>query len=151
MCTGNNLSRLKSIKCFDASINAPTYRRPVWPDIVVQSSRNVSKSCPKSSIGSFYIRVRFFNVAQKLPIFWATFVRHFVAKNFQKSPNLVTLWRRLTLKPEQTFRVELLRHLEQEIRFSGSGIKVDGNVADQDGDRDDQIRREKSVQIDSEL
>ena len=55
------------------------------------------------------------------------------------------------MKPEQTFRVELLRHLEQEIRFSGSGIEVDWNVADQDGDRDDQIRREKSVQIDSEL
>ena len=28
----------------------------------------------------------------KYPIIWATFVRIFVAKNFQKSPNLVTLY-----------------------------------------------------------
>ena len=28
---------------------------------------------------------------KKLPIIWATFARNFVAKNIQKSPNLVTL------------------------------------------------------------
>ena len=32
-----------------------------------------------------------FKIAQKSPIFWATLESKFVAKNFQKSPNLVTL------------------------------------------------------------
>ena len=32
-----------------------------------------------------------FLIAQKSTIFWATFVSKFVAKNFQKLPNLVTL------------------------------------------------------------
>ena len=33
----------------------------------------------------------FFRVAKKLTNIWATFKRQFVAKNFRKSPNLVTL------------------------------------------------------------
>ena len=28
---------------------------------------------------------------KKLPIIWATFVKNFVARNFKKSPDLVTL------------------------------------------------------------
>ena len=33
----------------------------------------------------------FQNSHKKLPIVWASFARYSVAKNFQKSPNLVTL------------------------------------------------------------
>ena len=36
----------------------------VWPDVGVKSSLNVSKSCPKSSLSCFNIRVRFFKIAQ---------------------------------------------------------------------------------------
>ena len=39
----------------------------------------------------FYIKERFLKIAKKFPIIWATFVRNFVAENFQKSHNLVTL------------------------------------------------------------
>ena len=53
---------------------------------------NFSKSCPKSSQCSFYLRVRFFKIAQKVAAnHLGFFGRYSVAKNFQKSPNLVTL------------------------------------------------------------
>ena len=63
----------------------------VWPDVRVKSSPIFSKSCPKCSKCSFFIRVRFFKIAQKVPIISASFARNFVANNFPKSPNLVTL------------------------------------------------------------
>ena len=67
-------------------------RPSVWPDVGVKSSPIFSKSCPKCSQCRFYIRVRFFKIAtKKLSIIWASFGKSFVAKNFQKSPNLVTL------------------------------------------------------------
>ena len=37
---------------------------PVWPDVGVKSSPNFSKSYPRSSHNSFYVRVRFFKIAQ---------------------------------------------------------------------------------------
>ena len=64
----------------------------MWPDNGIKSSPNVSKSYPRSSRISFYKRVRFFKIAKKVPIIWATFDRNFVTNNYQKSPNLVTLW-----------------------------------------------------------
>ena len=67
------------------------HRRPVWPDVGVKSCPNVTKSHSRSSQISFYIRVRFFKIAQRVAIILATFARDFVTKNFQKSPNLVTL------------------------------------------------------------
>ena len=66
-------------------------RPSVWPDVGVKSSPIFSKSCPKCSQCRFYIRVRFFKIAQRVAIILATFARDFVTKNFQKSPNLVTL------------------------------------------------------------
>ena len=62
-----------------------------WQEVGVKSSPNVSKSYPRSSHNSFCIRVRYFKISQKLLIIWASFSRNFVTKNFQKSPNLVTL------------------------------------------------------------
>ena len=38
----------------------------VRPDVGVKSSPNVSKSCPNSSNGNFYKRMRFFKNAQKV-------------------------------------------------------------------------------------
>ena len=51
-------------------------------------SPNNTKRCPKSSHSSFYVKVRFFKITQKVR---ATFVRNFVPKKFQNSPNLVIL------------------------------------------------------------
>ena len=59
----------------------------VWPGVGVKSSQNVSKSCPNSSNSSFTKEWRFSNC----PKTCQSFVRKFVTKNFQKSPNLVTL------------------------------------------------------------
>ena len=67
-----------------------TAKPTVWPD-GVQSRQNASKCCPNSSHTSFYIQWSFTKYPKKSPIFWATFVRKFVTKSFQKSPNLVTL------------------------------------------------------------
>ena len=64
----------------------------VWPEAGVKSSPNVSKSCLKSSKSSFYIRVRFFKIAPKVANHLGYFCWNFVAKNFKKSPNLVTLF-----------------------------------------------------------
>ena len=60
-------------------------------DIGVKSSPNVPKSCPQSGNSSFYLRMIFLKLHKKFPIIWATFVKKFVTKTFQKSPNLVTL------------------------------------------------------------
>ena len=45
----------------------------------------------KNSHSSFYLKSDFFKMDQKLQNIWITLVRKCVAKNFQKSPNLVTL------------------------------------------------------------
>ena len=40
---------------------------------------------------AFYIKMTLHNSPKKSPYIWATFVRNFLTKNLQKSPNLVTL------------------------------------------------------------
>ena len=52
---------------------------------------NLSKNCPKRSNGSFSLKVMSFENPKKLSSILATFERKIVPKNFQKSPNLVTL------------------------------------------------------------
>ena len=42
-------------------------------------------------VATFVYKVIIYKIAQNTPIFWDTFVRKFGDKNFQKSPNLVTL------------------------------------------------------------
>ena len=57
-----------------------------------KSCPNVSKSCLNNIHSSFYINWSFFKkIAQKSAIYLGYFCE-FVAKNFQKSPNLVTLF-----------------------------------------------------------
>ena len=51
---------------------------------------------PKSSQSSVYFTVMSFDKAQIVTKFWATFARKFVTKNFQTSPNLVTLMEMLS-------------------------------------------------------
>ena len=68
-----------------------SYLKPVWPGI--KCSPNSSKSCSKSSQNSFFLLfnwVMFSKIAQTSQNISANFVK-FVAKNFLKSPNLVTL------------------------------------------------------------
>ena len=52
----------------------------------------IAKTFPKVRIlVSTYLSEVFQNCLKVFQIIWVTFVRNFVAKNFQKSPNLVTL------------------------------------------------------------
>ena len=53
------------------------------------------KSAPKSMQELFYSNIMFFlkKEPKMLPHIWDTFVSKFVGKNFQKQPNLVTLFR----------------------------------------------------------
>ena len=45
----------------------------VWPDVGEKVAQFFSKSCPKSSPCSFYIRVRFLRIAQKVANYWGFF------------------------------------------------------------------------------
>ena len=72
-------------------IKWPSRLLAVWPDVGIKSSPIFSKSCPKSTQCSFCIRVRFFEITQKVANHLASFACNFVAKNFKKLPNLVTL------------------------------------------------------------
>ena len=56
-------------------------------DQMLEYSPNVSKSYPRSSHSSFYIRMRFFKITQKVANNLGYFARNFVTKNFKKSPN----------------------------------------------------------------
>jgi len=57
-----------------------------------------------------------------------------------------------TLKPKQVFSVEFFGHLQQKFRsVSVSGLRLDGNISDQDGDDQFKIRSKESVRINSEL
>ena len=56
-----------------------------------KSSPFFSKKCPKSSQCSFYIRVKFFKIAQKLPIICAYFAKNFVTF---KNHSIWSHWRR---------------------------------------------------------
>ena len=61
------------------------YSSTVWPDVVVKSSPNVSKSCPKSSNSSFVHKIKVFQHCPKsCQSFWATFVTNFVAQELSK-------------------------------------------------------------------
>ena len=63
--------------------------RPEWPDVGVKSRLIFSKNYPHL----FNVKSPFFHHCQKLlKHIWVTFARRFVHRNFQKSPNLVTLW-----------------------------------------------------------
>ena len=50
-----------------------------------------SKVGQKVNTFFFYSKSNVINIAQKAPDIWATIVRIFFTRNFQKSPNLVTL------------------------------------------------------------
>ena len=53
-----------------------------------------SQTLPKWIHSNFYLQVMFSKLPKKLPNIWATFVRKFVTKAFQKSPNwlLCVIW-----------------------------------------------------------
>ena len=69
-------------------------RRPlttaVWPDVGIKTSPKFPKM-PKKETTVSTNKVMLFKKPRKLTNILAPFVRKFVAKNFQKSPNLVTL------------------------------------------------------------
>ena len=71
-----------------------TTPEPVRPDIGGKMQpkcfQKWPKYMPRQFLYSFY-KVLLFKIAQKSQMFLATFVGKFVAKNFQKSPNLVSL------------------------------------------------------------
>ena len=66
---------------------------PVWPDVGIKSDQNFQiGSCQKSKQNSFFSKCGIFqNTHKSCTNIWASFIRTIVAKNFQKSPNLVTL------------------------------------------------------------
>ena len=59
----------------------------MWPDVGIK----ISPKFPKSVIAVFTSKVVISNWPKSQPKFWATFAWIFVAKNIQKSPDLVTL------------------------------------------------------------
>ena len=77
--------------CFPVTKNNPLQTRSsgtrCWSKKVAQLFPKVAKNIHSS----FYTNWSFSNETKSKQSFWATFVSKFVAKNFQKSPNLVTL------------------------------------------------------------
>ena len=63
---------------------------PVWPDAGMTGSPIFSQICSNGS-NSLFLDKNDVSKSPKSPGIWATFVRKFVIKNFQISPNLVTL------------------------------------------------------------
>ena len=57
----------------------------------LKSSPISTKRCQKNSNRRFCFKSAIFKMAKKPPNIWATFERKFTTKNFQKSPNMVTL------------------------------------------------------------
>ena len=64
---------------------------PVWPRVGVKSNKKFPINAQKVSKIVFYQIEILQNRPKSLPNIWANFKVTFVAKNFQKLPNLVTL------------------------------------------------------------
>ena len=75
------------------SDSRPSSVSPQQCDQILEHKRspNVSKSCPTSSHNCFSFINLFSKWTKKSTIIFGTFISKFVANNFQKSPNLVTL------------------------------------------------------------
>ena len=58
--------------------------RSLWPDVGIKKLPKCSQELPKGTRSRFYLKVKFFNNSKR-------FVRNLAARNFKKSPNLVTL------------------------------------------------------------
>ena len=102
------------------------------PDDWIQSCPNLSKSCPKSSHSSFYLKI----AQRSLNIL----ANEFVTKSLQKSPNLVTLlpinWNLLgslptLLHPKQRFRAGSLAH-SQHVHELAQASRVQGQRGAED-------------------
>ena len=81
--------KTRSTQTFFLSLNITSY--PVWPDVGVKRLPNCFHKLPKVSSAVFTLIDLFQNSPKSQQSFWATFVSEFIAKNFLKSPNLVTL------------------------------------------------------------
>ena len=83
----------KEIKCRSISITYFSFYTliSVWPDVGVKRLPNCFHKLPKVSSAVFTLIGLFQNSPKSQQSFWATFVSEFIAKNFLKSPNLVTL------------------------------------------------------------
>ena len=66
----------------------------VWPDFGLKTCPIVLQKLPPK-VTAVWLKMWWFSkLSKKSPNIWATFARKFVAKNFQKLPNLVTLLER---------------------------------------------------------
>ena len=72
-------------------------RHPVWRDIRIKSSLNVPKVAQNVATSGYINKKTFSKKAQKVIKYLGFFCEKFVGKSFQKSPNLVTLGRQLSI------------------------------------------------------
>ena len=72
--------------------------REVWTDVGVKSSPIISHKLPKKYPHQFNVKSDLFQISPKMLLnIWTIFAKSSVPKNFQKSPNLVTLLTRVTI------------------------------------------------------
>ena len=80
---------------------------PVWPDAGLKNCPNISKSCLNNIHSVLYINWSFSKQPKSQQSFWIVFIGKYVAKNFQKSSNLVTLFGTHFGKKKIMFMIEL--------------------------------------------
>ena len=56
----------------------------LWPDVGIKNGINVSKSCPKSSHGIFYLKLLLFNIAQKVTKHLEYFCKQICCQELEK-------------------------------------------------------------------
>ena len=91
----------------------------MWPDVGIRSSPNVSNNAQK---GVYLQSNAFHSILENCQIFGSLFVTKFVAKNFQKSPNLVTLRRARDLV--QPINYFIIYGIMQKKFFIGSWQRI---------------------------
>ena len=69
---------------FDELCEARSQSFPVWPDVEIKSSPSFSKSCPKMSNASLYLRIILFTLAQKVTINFVDFKKKIRLQDFSK-------------------------------------------------------------------
>ena len=90
----------------------------VWTDEGIKAAHFLKKCCPKSCHNRFYLNRYSFQSCPKVTRYLGYFVRKFVMKKFQNSPNLVTLhpsWNSDCVEERERKREGITHHLIKNV------------------------------------
>ena len=90
----------------------------VWTDEGIKAAHFLKKCCPKSCHNRFYLSRYSFQSCPKVTRYLGYFVRKFVMKKFQNSPNLVTLhpsWNSDCVEERERKREGITHHLIKNV------------------------------------